>query len=99
MTTSIFLDLIPCSPLKASQRFAGTYRFHLQVQRKNQARNWSKNKRSLSPAFTPVSCLTYSSALKMEAIYSSEVSADFQFNTLRYVPEDTILYYFNYEFK
>jgi hypothetical protein len=34
------------------------------------------------------SCHLLSSALKMEAIYSSETSVDFQKTTLRYVPED-----------
>jgi hypothetical protein len=41
------------------------------------------------PAFTLL-CSAYSS-LKMEAIYSSETSVDFQWTTRRYVPEDTTI--------
>jgi hypothetical protein len=47
--------------------------------------------RSLSPAFTLVYCLVYSSTLKMEATCSSETSADFQRSTRRYIPEDGTL--------
>jgi hypothetical protein len=42
-----------------------------------------------APAFTLVSCLAYSSTLKMEAICFSETSVDFQRNTQRYIPEDS----------
>jgi hypothetical protein len=43
---------------------------------------------SLLPAcFTLVSYLAYSSALKMEAMCSSEVSLDFHRSTGRYIPE------------
>jgi hypothetical protein len=45
----------------------------------------------LPPAFTLVSCSSYSSTLKMEAICPSETSADFQRKTRHYVPEDRIL--------
>jgi hypothetical protein len=38
-----------------------------------------------------VSCLAYSSALKMKAIYSSETSVDFQLTTRPYNPEDKTL--------
>jgi hypothetical protein len=41
----------------------------------------------LSPAFTLVSCSTYCSTLKMEAMCSSETSADFQRTTRHYIPE------------
>jgi hypothetical protein len=43
----------------------------------------------MPPAFTLVSCSAYSSALKMEAIYSSETSVDIQRTTRRYIPEDS----------
>jgi hypothetical protein len=36
----------------------------------------------------------YSSTLKMEATYSSETSVDFQWTTLRYVPEDRTLHFY-----
>jgi hypothetical protein len=41
--------------------------------------------------FMLVSCLAYSSTLKMEATCSSEMSADIQWTTWRYIPEDTNL--------
>jgi hypothetical protein len=37
-------------------------------------------------------CLPYSSILRREATCSSEMSVDFQKNTRRYIPEDTILH-------
>jgi hypothetical protein len=43
-------------------------------------------------AFTLVSSSAYASALKMEAIYSSESSVDFQRATLSYIPEDSTLH-------
>jgi hypothetical protein len=39
------------------------------------------------PAFTLVSCMAYSSNLKMEAEYSSEESVDFQGTTRCYIPD------------
>jgi hypothetical protein len=39
-----------------------------------------------------VSCLAYSSTLKMEATCSSETSVDFQQATLHYIPEDRTLH-------
>jgi hypothetical protein len=41
--------------------------------------------------FTLVSSSAYSSTLKMEAIYSSEMSVDFQWTTWRRVPGDRTL--------
>jgi hypothetical protein len=46
----------------------------------------------LPPAFTLVSCSAYSSTLKMEAVYYSETSVDFQRTTRRYIPEDGTLH-------
>jgi hypothetical protein len=45
----------------------------------------------LATRFILVSCLAYSSALKVEA-FSSETSADFNGTTQRYVPEDMTLH-------
>jgi hypothetical protein len=39
METSIFCDIILCSPLKVNVRFGGRYRLHLQGRRINQTRN------------------------------------------------------------
>jgi hypothetical protein len=46
----------------------------------------------LPPDFTLVSCLAYSSTPKIEAIYSSETSVDFQRTKRRYIPEDIALH-------
>jgi hypothetical protein len=45
----------------------------------------------LAACFTLVSCLAYSSAMKMQATFSSEMSVDIQRATRRYIPEDRIL--------
>jgi hypothetical protein len=47
--------------------------------------------------FILISCLAYSSTLKMEATYSSETSADFQRTTLLYIPNARILHNHPYE--
>jgi hypothetical protein len=50
--------------------------------------------------FMIVSCLAYSSTLKMEARCSSETSVDFQRTTRRYIPEDGTLHsYFSFGYK
>jgi hypothetical protein len=46
----------------------------------------------LPPFFTPVSCSSYSSTLKMEGTCSPETSVDFQWSTRRYIPEDNALH-------
>jgi hypothetical protein len=46
-------------------------------------------------SFTLISCSTYSSALKMEVIYTSETSVDFQRTIRRYIPQDGTLQYHN----
>jgi hypothetical protein len=51
------------------------------------------SKRCLSPAFTLISCSTYSSTQKMEAICSSETSVDFRrITTWRFIPENNNLH-------
>jgi hypothetical protein len=42
----------------------------------------------LATCFMPVSFLSYSATLKMEAICSSETSVEFQRTTQRYIPEE-----------
>jgi hypothetical protein len=42
----------------------------------------------ISACLILVSCFAYSSALKTEAIYSSETSVDFHLTSQRYIPED-----------
>jgi hypothetical protein len=46
----------------------------------------------LPPAFTLVSCLAYSSTLKMEATCSSKMSVHFQWTTRQHIPEDSTLH-------
>jgi hypothetical protein len=62
-------------------------------------RNQSESRWQAEPCFPPactlVSCLAYSSTLKMEAICSSETSVDFQRTTWRYIPEDRTLHMYN----
>jgi hypothetical protein len=84
----IFLDITPCSPLKLNKSFGRTYHLHLQDRRLNRA----KYQLFLLPAFTLVSCSAYSSTLKMELIFSSETSVDFQRTTRHYIPENNTLY-------
>jgi hypothetical protein len=49
----------------------------------------ARNQRALFAAcFTLVSCLAYTSTLKMEETCSSETSVDFQQTTLSNIPED-----------
>jgi hypothetical protein len=105
MKSCIFWDITPCSPFKVNRRFGGTYR-HRQGRRISHARNqrksrWqaglcsagAKNKPNKKPGctITLVSCLAYSSTLKMEATCSSETSIDFRRTTRRYIPEDGTL--------
>jgi hypothetical protein len=49
------------------------------------------------PAFTLVSCSTYSSTLKMEAICSSETSVNFERTTRHYTPEGSTFHNHHYE--
>jgi hypothetical protein len=62
--------------MKINRRFGGICRLHLQ---------------SLQTTFTLVSCLAYSSIMKIDAIFSYETSANFQRTTLLYFPEDITL--------
>jgi hypothetical protein len=82
MKSPILWHTTPCIPLKVNQRFGKTCRLHLQA--------------LLATYFTLVSCLTYSSTVKMGTICSSETSVDFQRTTRRYILEDrTLVYYFD----
>jgi hypothetical protein len=80
--STIFWDITPCSPLNVNRRFGETYRLHFQGRRIS----WARNQRE-----SPLLWSTYSSTLKMEAICSSETSADIQRTTRRYIPQDGIL--------
>jgi hypothetical protein len=80
MTSSIFWDIMTRGPLKVSIRFRGTSHLYIQCrvgEARNQGEASSKHRR-----------LVYSSTLKMEATRSSEMSAEFQRTTRRYIAED-----------
>jgi hypothetical protein len=74
MKISAFFDTTPCSPLKINRHFEGTCRLHCQDRRISEERNCSES--GIKQSFTSVSCFA-SSTFKMEAICSSETSADF----------------------
>jgi hypothetical protein len=77
---SLFWDITPCCPLKVNRRSKGTcLRFQ----------GWSSRKQSLFASwFMMVSCLAYSSTLKIEALCSSVTSVYIQQTTRHYVAED-----------
>jgi hypothetical protein len=79
------MDITPCSPLKFNRHFGRTCRLHLQSRKIGQAR--SQLEPDSKQSFMLVSCLAYSSTLKMKATCSSETSVDFQRTTQRYIPE------------
>jgi hypothetical protein len=78
MKSSISWDIISCSPLKVNWRFRETFRLLLQ-------------EFSLSSIFMLVTCLAFSSILKMKEICSSETSVDFQRTTRQCMPGNTAL--------
>jgi hypothetical protein len=91
----ILWDIPPCIPLKVNRRFKGTCRLHLQDWRIRQARNQNETAAGtplLTSCFMLVSCLSFSSILKMEATCSSETSVDFQRNTRRCISENRTLH-------
>jgi hypothetical protein len=67
------------------QAIRGTYRLHIQCRKICRA--------CLAPAFTLVSCLAYSSTLKVETICSSGTSVDLQQTTRHCISEDSTLLY------
>jgi hypothetical protein len=81
MKSSVFWDLMPCSPLKVNQSFSGTCRHHLQGWRISQVRNQHEAGSKQSSA-----CLAYSLTLKMEVTCSSETLVDFQWTTMTLYP-------------
>jgi hypothetical protein len=81
MKSITFWDKTPCSPLNVNRRFGGKYCLYFK------AEGSAFNLFSML-----ISYLSYSSALNMEAIVSSETSGYFQRTTWRYIPEDNTLY-------
>jgi hypothetical protein len=56
--STIFWDIMLCSPQKATRRFGGTYRLHFHVLKQMVT--------CLSHAFTSVSCCVYYSTILLE---------------------------------
>jgi hypothetical protein len=77
--SSVFWDIMPCSPLKVRRRFRGTCRLHLKGRKITRAKSQRANRWLCLPqVFTQVSCSAYSSTLKIEATCSTEAgSPDF----------------------
>jgi hypothetical protein len=75
MKSTIFWDKTPCSPLKVSRRFGETYRLHLQ------GRKMTSAACHLLSRWFHLSL--FFSTLKMEVIFSSEMSAVSQLTTRR----------------
>jgi hypothetical protein len=82
---------MPCSPLKINWRFGRTCHLHLQGRRISEARNQREESSKL------VSCLAYSSTLKLETTCSPETSVDFQRTTRHFIPEDKTLHNYRCE--
>jgi hypothetical protein len=91
MKSTIVWDLTPCNPLKVHRRFGGTYRLHLQGWKITRARNHCENMWQAENFFDAGFFPSLFSTLKIEAIYSSETSVDFQRTTWRYISEDSTL--------
>jgi hypothetical protein len=76
---NLFLAIITSQPQLTAQSFRQSK--HITCMKQTEGRA------PLAGSFMPVSCLPYSSTLKMEAVCSSETSVDFQRTTRRYIPE------------
>jgi hypothetical protein len=72
--------------VKVNQCFKGTCCLYLQGWRVFQARNQHEAGLLLIACFILVSCLAYSSALKMEVTCYSKMSVDFQWTTWHCIP-------------
>jgi hypothetical protein len=91
MNNPIFWYITSYSPLKVNWSFGGTCRLYLQGRRISEAaKQETRTKQVVSWAcwFMLVSCLAYSSTLKIEATCSSETWVDCQRTSWRYIPED-----------
>jgi hypothetical protein len=78
MKYSFFCDITPCSPWKVNKYFGGNCRHHLKGRRRSEARNRLKQ---VTSKVLLISCLVYSSTLKIEATCSSEMSVYFWLTT------------------
>jgi hypothetical protein len=99
MKSAIFWDITPGSPFKVKRYFGGIFLPHLQGRKRSRARYQLRTADSrflcLPLAFTLVSCSVYSLKLKMELILSSKTSGGFQRTRWRYIPEASILHFWD----
>jgi hypothetical protein len=84
MKSTVFWDITPYSSLNVNQRFGGTYCLHLQGQRISWARSQHESRWQAEALL--VSCLAYSSTLKMEPICSFRTLVDIHQTTWDYIP-------------
>jgi hypothetical protein len=84
MKSTIFWDIMLCSPLKVNQHFRGTYHLHLQGRRISQARNQHESRwqaglssetsvdfRWTTWCYIPEDITLHTSALSTSAIYAN----------------------------
>jgi hypothetical protein len=79
MSSSIYWDIWPCSPLKVNLRFEGTYRLHLQGVKVRQARSHY--------SFMLNYYLIYFLTLKTDAINYSKMPLNIYWTTRGHVPQ------------
>jgi hypothetical protein len=82
MKSSVFWDIMPCSPVSQP-----TFRRNISL-----PPSGSKSKSRCCAFFRRVSCLAYSSTLKMEAMFSSETLVDFHRTERRHVSENSTIH-------
>jgi hypothetical protein len=85
MTSSLFWDITPCSPVKINSCFGGTYRYHLQGRIVSQATN--QGEAGKKQIFILISCWAYP---EDGGDISSETSADFHLTTRRYISQSQL---------
>jgi hypothetical protein len=74
-----------------NRRFGGTCHLHLQGRSLSQERNQRTESSLVAASFMLISCLAYSSTLKMEATRSSETLTGSQWTTRHYISGDRTL--------
>jgi hypothetical protein len=85
MKITVFWDITPCSPLKVSRHFGGTFRIHLHDRKISRTRNQRE-----------IRWQAESTTLKMEAICLSKLLVEFQRATRLYIPEESSLPVFEF---
>jgi hypothetical protein len=82
MKSTVFLDVMPCSPVEVERRFRGTHCLQTGLKSK-------PSKRGLLAAYVLlVTCLARSSTVKMGILSSFETSVNFYRTARRHMPED-----------